>query len=90
MYGRYREDLGEFAKSQANRIKGFRDNDKPNLMKKGLKRYQRALKRKFFGKFICDQYLIGKKFISFLRNYVSNSFCIIIIRLHCILLPKSH
>lgn len=50
MYGRYREDLGEYAKSQASRIKDLRKKEEEGLIKKGFKRYQRAWKRKLSGK----------------------------------------
>ncbi|RWS27823.1 chloride channel protein 2-like protein [Leptotrombidium deliense] len=46
MYGQYREDLGQFAKRQAKRIRDHRKYEEQVLSKKGLKKYKSAWKRK--------------------------------------------
>ncbi|XP_074593030.1 chloride channel protein 2 isoform X2 [Brevipalpus obovatus] len=46
MYGRYREDLGHYARTQAKNLKILRGKDEELMMKKGFRRYQRAWKRK--------------------------------------------
>ncbi|RWS07156.1 chloride channel protein 2-like protein [Dinothrombium tinctorium] len=46
MYGHYREDLGQFARKTAKKIRDHRKNEEQVLAKKGLKKYKSAWKRK--------------------------------------------
>lgn len=42
MYGRYREDLGQFARSQARKLEALRRKEDNKEAKKGFKKYQSA------------------------------------------------
>lgn len=51
MYGQYREDLGDFARSQALKIRAMRRKEEKILKQKGLKKHKSAWKRKLTGLF---------------------------------------
>lgn len=53
MFGQYREDLGEYARLEANRLKALEKHRKKEEKRrqKELKPYRNAIHRKLVGKF---------------------------------------
>jgi hypothetical protein len=51
MHGRYSEDLGHFARTQARRIKELRRKEEEELVREGLQKYENTFGKKLKGKF---------------------------------------
>jgi len=52
MYGRYREDLGQFARTQAQKLDALRGKGEAKPVKKGFKKYKSAWQSTLTGPFL--------------------------------------